>query len=74
VAAGTLQRVIIVAFNPGTCDGKLVHQAVEWYIPRHGHGFDSTTKENICNGSQAPAPVTPAGHPATARGEGRARA
>jgi hypothetical protein len=54
VAAGTPQRVTIVAFNLGTCDGKLMYQAVEWYFPQHGQSFSSTHYENVCAGTFVP--------------------
>jgi hypothetical protein len=55
VAAGTEQSVTIVAFRLGTCDGKLMYQAVEWYFPQHGQSFSSTHYENVCTGTYVPA-------------------
>jgi hypothetical protein len=54
VAGGTRLPATIVAFNLGTCDGKLMYQAVEWYFPERGQIFDPTTYENICTGSYVP--------------------
>jgi hypothetical protein len=54
VAAGTPQRATIVAFNLGTCDGKLMYQAVEWYFPQHGQSFSSARYENVCAGTFVP--------------------
>jgi hypothetical protein len=54
VAAGTPQTATIVAFNLGTCDGRLMYQAVEWYFPQHGEAFSSTHYENICAGTFVP--------------------
>ena len=51
VATGTQETVTIVAFNLGTCDGKLMYQAVEWYFPEHGETFDSSKYEDICHDS-----------------------
>jgi hypothetical protein len=50
VAGGTQLPVTIVAFNLGTCDGKLMYQALEWYFPERGQVFDPTQYENICTG------------------------
>jgi len=55
VATGTQESVTIVAFNLGTCDGKFMHQAVEWFFPQHGETFDPNQYENICTGSYYPA-------------------
>jgi hypothetical protein len=51
VAQGTQQSATIVAFDLGTCDGKLMYRAVEWYFPQHGQIFDPNAYENICTGS-----------------------
>jgi hypothetical protein len=50
VAQGTDEMAIVVAFRLGTCDGKLMYQAVEWYFPEEGQSFSSKTYENICTG------------------------
>lgn len=51
VATGTQETVTIVAFDLGTCGGKLMYQAVEWYFPQHGETFDPNQYEDICTGS-----------------------
>jgi hypothetical protein len=51
VAQGTEQSATVVAFNLGTCDGKLMYQAVEWYFPQHGQAFNPNQYENICTGT-----------------------
>lgn len=51
VAGGTQETVTIVAFDLGTCDGKLMYRAVEWYFPQHGDNFDPNQYEDICTGS-----------------------
>lgn len=51
VAGGTQEPVTIVAFDLGTCDGKLMYQAVEWYFPQHGQSFNPGQYENICAGT-----------------------
>ena len=56
VAGGKQESATVVAFNLGTCDGKLMYQAVEWYFPQHGQAFDAGRYENICTGSYVPAP------------------
>jgi hypothetical protein len=38
----------VVAFDLGTCRGKLVYQAVEWYFPQYGQTFNSSTYINTC--------------------------
>jgi hypothetical protein len=51
VAASKQEKATIVAFNLGTCDGKLMYQAVEWYFPESGQSFSSSSYENVCAGS-----------------------
>lgn len=42
----------VVAFNLGTCKGKLMYQAVTWYFPQHGQHFDpNDVNYNICTGN-----------------------
>jgi len=41
----------VVAFDLGTCDGKLMYQAIEWYFPQHGQSFNPNTYQDICTGS-----------------------
>jgi hypothetical protein len=55
VAAGVPQSATVVAFNLGTCSGKLMYQAVEWYFPQHGQSFSSTQYEDVCTGTYVPA-------------------
>jgi hypothetical protein len=54
VAEGTEEPVTVVAFNLGTCDGKLMYQAVEWYFPQHKQAFDPGHYEDICAGTYVP--------------------
>jgi hypothetical protein len=56
VAGGTEEAATVVAFDLGTCDGKLMYQAVEWYFPQHGQAFDAARYENICTGTYVPSP------------------
>jgi hypothetical protein len=54
VSAGTEEPATVVAFNLGTCHGKLMYQAVEWYFPQHGQVFSPGHYENICIGTYVP--------------------
>lgn len=51
VAQATVQRVRIVAFGLGVCDGESMYQDVEWYFPQHGQHFDPSVYENVCTGA-----------------------
>ena len=51
VAQGTEETATVVAFNLGSCDGKVMYQAVEWYFPQHGQAFNPNQYENICTGT-----------------------
>jgi hypothetical protein len=53
-AAGTEQEATVVAFDPGTCDGSYVYQAVEWYFPQHDGYFDPGYYVNACTGTYVP--------------------
>jgi len=48
---GTDQTATVVAFDLGTCDGRYMYQAVEWYFPQHGQTFDPSSYENVCTGN-----------------------
>lgn len=50
VAGGKLEPATVVAFNLGTCRGKLMYQAIEWFFPKYGQKFDPGTYINICTG------------------------
>ena len=54
VARGTEEAATVVAFNLGTCDGKLMYRAVEWYFPQHKQVFDPGRYEDICTGTYVP--------------------
>jgi hypothetical protein len=54
VAAGTLEPVRIVAFDLGTCNGRYMYAAVEWYFPQHGQKFDPSQFEDVCIGAYYP--------------------
>lgn len=55
VATGTQQPVTVIAFNRGTCHGRYMYRAVEWYFPAHGQRFNPHRYENICTGAYVPA-------------------
>lgn len=55
VASGRPETATVVAFDLGSCGGKLMYRAVEWYFPQHGQSFNPHQYENICTGSYVPA-------------------
>jgi hypothetical protein len=56
VAQGTEETATVVAFDLGTCGGKYMYQAVEWYFPQHNQVFNPNTYENICTGGYVGTP------------------
>jgi len=56
VASGTEETATVVAFDLGTCDGKYMYQAIEWYFPQHNQAFNPSAYENICTGSYVGTP------------------
>lgn len=54
VASGTMEAVRIVAFDLGTCNGRYMYAAVEWYFAQHGQTFDPNRFEDVCTGSYYP--------------------
>ncbi len=54
VAGGNEEAATVVAFSLGTCDGKLMYRAVEWYFLQHGQAFDPSHYEDICTGIYVP--------------------
>lgn len=51
VADSKLEPANVVAFNLGTCKGKLMYQAVTWFFPQHGQHFNPNKGHyNICTG------------------------
>jgi hypothetical protein len=61
VAAGTLESVRIVAFDLGTCHGRYMYAAVEWYFPQHGQAFSARQFEDACIGAYYPLMTGPYG-------------
>jgi hypothetical protein len=55
VATGSQERVTVVAFNRGSCHGRDMYRAVEWYFPAHGQRFSPHRYQNICTGAYVPA-------------------
>jgi len=54
VAAGKAEPVRIVAFDLGSCNGRYMYAAVEWYFPQHGQRFDPGQFEDVCIGAYYP--------------------
>jgi hypothetical protein len=54
VATGTQEQATVVAFSLGTCGGRLMYRAVEWYFPQHGQAFQPGHYEDICTGTYVP--------------------
>jgi len=54
VARGTIEPVRIVAFDLGTCNGRYMYAAVEWYFPQHKQVFDPGQFEDVCIGAYYP--------------------
>jgi hypothetical protein len=59
VAAGKIEPVRIVAFDLGTCNGRYMYAAVEWYFPQHGQAFNGTQFEDVCIGAYYPPQTGP---------------
>jgi hypothetical protein len=51
VASGKEEPATVIAFKLGSCNGKLMYRAVEWYFPQHGQSFNPKQYEDICAGS-----------------------
>jgi hypothetical protein len=49
-AQGTSARATIVAYQLGTCQGKSMYQAVQWFFPQYGQSFDPNSGTNVCTG------------------------
>jgi hypothetical protein len=50
VAGSVKEPATIVAYNLGTCDGRLMYQAAKWYFPGKGETFNPAGHYNICTG------------------------
>lgn len=51
------EQATIVAFDLGTCDGRYMYQAIEWYFPESGGYFNASNYLNICSWTYHPAPA-----------------
>jgi len=43
------EQATVVAFDLGTCDGRYMYQAIEWYFPASGGSFQPATYLNVCS-------------------------
>lgn len=43
------ERATVVAFDLGTCSGRRVYRAIEWYFPESGGSFSRSRYRNICS-------------------------
>jgi hypothetical protein len=53
-AGGHYANAEVIAFNLGTCGGKVVYQDITWFFPGEGDSFDPNTYIDMCNGSYHP--------------------
>jgi hypothetical protein len=54
LALAKAEQATVVAFDPGTCDGQYMYQAIEWYFPASGGSFDASTYLNDCSWTYHP--------------------
>jgi hypothetical protein len=59
VAGGKIEPVRIVAFDLGTCRGRYMYAAVEWYFPQHKQVFNGSLFEDSCIGAYYPPQTGP---------------
>jgi len=59
VAQGKIEPVRIVAFDLGTCSGRYMYAAVEWYFPQHKQAFNASQFEDVCIGAYYPPQTGP---------------
>jgi hypothetical protein len=59
VAQGKVEPVRIVAFDLGTCNGRYMYAAVEWYFPQHKQAFNASQFEDTCIGAYYPPQTGP---------------
>jgi hypothetical protein len=57
VAEATPERATVVAFDLGTCSGRYMYQAIEWYFPESGQAFSVTAYIDICSWTYRSAPA-----------------
>ena len=57
VAAGsTSAPTELVAWDLGTCNGRLAYQKIDWFFPQYGQTFNPDQWMNICTGAYSAAP------------------
>jgi len=49
VSQSVKEQATVVAFDLGTCDGKYMYQAIEWYFPESGGSFNPDHYLNDCS-------------------------
>jgi hypothetical protein len=54
VSGSVRERATVVAFDLGTCDGRYMYQAIEWYFPESGGSFNPANYLNICRWTYHP--------------------
>lgn len=48
VSEGHSEAATIVAFDLGTCNGKLAYRKFEWFFPAHGGQFKAANGDDVC--------------------------
>ncbi|MCD2187951.1 hypothetical protein [Actinomycetospora soli] len=48
-ARGVQDRVTVVAFDLGDCDGDEAYRRVTWYFPQHGEDVEESEAQDICD-------------------------
>jgi hypothetical protein len=54
VSSAVKEQATVVAFDLGTCDGRYMYQAIEWYFPESGGFFHSASYLNVCSWTYSP--------------------
>jgi hypothetical protein len=54
VSQAVRERATVVGFDLGTCDGRYMYQAIEWYFPESGGSFDPARYLNVCSWTYHP--------------------
>lgn len=49
VSESVREKAVVVAFDPRTCDGTYMYEAVEWYFPESGGTFSPTRYLDDCS-------------------------
>jgi hypothetical protein len=48
VSEGHAEPAKVVAFDLGTCHGKLAYRKLEWFFPSHGGSFSPSRADDVC--------------------------